>query len=241
MKKTILDLLKTKFPGVSDAILSRIADNLAKTATTAEEAQTAVDGVTFQSVLESYGDSRATEAQQTAVKNYEKKHGIKDGKPQQTEKPAETQQGAAQPAEGGAITADAIRAIIREENAALREEVAGLKAEKTAAGRKATLAGILKDAPESVRLRYEKDFARMSFTDDEDFNGWITEITPDVEKIATDFAAKGGVVGRPKAGAGNGSNEPNPHLQARINERKAAVATPAIHGLPTQPTTTTDN
>ena len=80
MRKEILDALKAKFPGVSDAILGRIADKLAKTATTAEQVATAVEGVTFQQVLESYGDSRATEAQQTAVSNYEKKHGLKDGK-----------------------------------------------------------------------------------------------------------------------------------------------------------------
>ena len=80
MRKEILDALKAKFTGVSDAILGRIADKLAKTATTAEQVATAVEGVTFQQVLESYGDSRATEAQQTAVSNYEKKHGLKDGK-----------------------------------------------------------------------------------------------------------------------------------------------------------------
>lgn len=67
MRKEILDALKAKFPGVSESILGRIADKLAKTASTQEQVTTAVEGVTFQQVLESYGDSRATEAQQTAV------------------------------------------------------------------------------------------------------------------------------------------------------------------------------
>ncbi len=80
MKTKALDLLKAKFEGVSEQILSRIADKVAKTAKTDEEVQTAVDGLTFQSLLDSYGDSRATEAQQTAVRNYETKHGLKDGK-----------------------------------------------------------------------------------------------------------------------------------------------------------------
>lgn len=80
MKKEILEALKAKFEGVSEAILNRIADKLAKTVTKQEDVATAVEGVTFQQVLESYGDSRATEAQQTAVTNYEKKHGLKDGK-----------------------------------------------------------------------------------------------------------------------------------------------------------------
>lgn len=79
MKKQILEALKAKFQGVSEAILNRIADKLAKTVTTAEQVATAVEGVTIQQVIESYGDSRATEAQQTAVHNYETKYGLKDG------------------------------------------------------------------------------------------------------------------------------------------------------------------
>ncbi len=62
MRKEILEALTTKFAGVSATILGRIADKLAKTVTTAEQVKTAVDGVTFQQVLESYGDSRATES-----------------------------------------------------------------------------------------------------------------------------------------------------------------------------------
>lgn len=58
MRQQILEALKAKFVGVSEKILGRIADRLAKTATTAEEADTAVGGVTFQQVLDSYGDSR---------------------------------------------------------------------------------------------------------------------------------------------------------------------------------------
>jgi len=80
MKEKILAALKTKFNGVQDAVLNRVADKLSKTVTTEDQVQTAVDGVTFQSVLESYGDSRATEASNSAVSNYEKKHNLKDGK-----------------------------------------------------------------------------------------------------------------------------------------------------------------
>ena len=73
MKKKILEALKTKFEGVSETILDRIATKLAKTASTEDQVATAVEGVTLQQVLESYGDSRATEAQQTADRNNEAK------------------------------------------------------------------------------------------------------------------------------------------------------------------------
>lgn len=116
-------------------------------------------------------------------------------------------------------------------------EVAAMKGEKIATSRKSSLDAILKDAPEKIRQRYEKDFARMTFKDDEDFNNWIGEITPDVEAITNEYQAKGGVVTRPKAGAAGGKGEEkNPYLEARIKEREAATATPAIQGLATETT-----
>lgn len=237
MKKEALDALKAKYPGVSEAILSRIADKIAKTAKTQEEVTAAVEGVTFQQVLESYGDSRATEAQQTAVTNYEKKHGLKDGKKVETggeQKPGETG-GAGEGDKGGSAgssdLAAQIAAAIAAEMKPLKDELAAMKGEKTANSRKAALNKVLEGAPEKIRQRYEKDFARMTFNDDEDFNAWIGEITPDVEAITSDFNAKGGVVGRPKGGAAGNGDKENPHLKARIAEREAATTTPAIVGL----------
>lgn len=87
MKAKILELLKTKFVGVSDQTLSRMAEKAAKTATTDDEAQTYVDGVTYQLVIDSEADYRATKAVQTSIENYEKKHNIKDGKPVSQEPP----------------------------------------------------------------------------------------------------------------------------------------------------------
>ena len=83
MKKEILEALTTKYQGVSSSVLDRIANKLAKTVNTAEEVKTAVDGVTIQQVIDSYTDSRVTEASETARKNavndYESKYGLKDG------------------------------------------------------------------------------------------------------------------------------------------------------------------
>ena len=81
MKEKILELLKTKFVGVSETTLSRMAEKAAKTATTEELVTTYLDGVSFQNVIDSEADYRATKATQTSIDNYEKKHNIKDGKP----------------------------------------------------------------------------------------------------------------------------------------------------------------
>lgn len=79
MYQEILNQLKAKFTGVSENILVRIATKLAQTNTTAEQAKATVEAYTLQQVIDGYADSRATEATQTAVSNYEKKHGLKDG------------------------------------------------------------------------------------------------------------------------------------------------------------------
>ena len=81
MKEKILAALKTKFSGVDEAILSRIADKKATGVTDESQVNSIVEGISFQDVLQNYGDFRAGQAQTTSIANYEKKHGLKDGKP----------------------------------------------------------------------------------------------------------------------------------------------------------------
>lgn len=236
MKKEILEALKAKFVGVSEAILNSLADKLAKTVIKQEDVATAIEGVTFQQVLESYGDSRATEAQQTAVTNYEKKHGLKDGKKVEEPKPTEQPKPNEETKPGKEDMPAWAKALI-DSNKTLSDKLSAMEGEKIATSRKSSLEAILKNAPEKIRQRYEKDFVRMTFKDDEDFNSWIGEITPDVEAITNEYQAKGGVVTRPKAGAAGGKGEEkNPYLEARIKEREAATTTPAIQGLATETT-----
>lgn len=225
MKNKALEALKTKFEGVSDAILDRVATKIAKTATSEEDVTTAVEGVTFQQLLESYGDSRATEATQSAVTNYEKKHGLKDGKKVVEAEPTNKKND---------DTPEWVKQLV-DANKALTDRIAKLEGDKTATTRKSALAKVLEKAPEKIRQRYEKDFERMNFKDDEDFSAWVEEITPDVENIANDFASKGGIVGRPKGGgAVVPSGKDNPALKARIAEQQAETVAPAIIGLPTK-------
>lgn len=91
MFKTILEALQRKFPGVDATMLEPIARKLAKTTTKEDEVTTAVEGVTFKQVAESYSDFRVNEAVQTAstkaVTDYETKHNLKDGKPVEAPKP----------------------------------------------------------------------------------------------------------------------------------------------------------
>ena len=127
MKQKILEGLKTKFEGIQDSVLSRIADKLAKTVTTEDQVATAIEGVTLQSVIDSYADSRATEATNTAVVNYEKKHNIKDGKPTAAEPP--TPQTSPTPPNPGDEPPAWAKAII-DQNKSLADKLQASKAEK---------------------------------------------------------------------------------------------------------------
>lgn len=77
----ILAGLQTKFTGVDAATLNRIATKKAEGVTDESQVKTIVDGVNFTDVLTNYGDARANDANRTSIANYEKKYGIKDGKP----------------------------------------------------------------------------------------------------------------------------------------------------------------
>lgn len=81
MKKKLLEALKTKFVGIDEAILDRIATKKAEGLTDESKITALVDGITIQDVVKSYGDYRANEANVSSVNNYEEKYGLKDGKP----------------------------------------------------------------------------------------------------------------------------------------------------------------
>ncbi|MBF1421938.1 hypothetical protein [Hoylesella nanceiensis] len=211
MKKELLAALKAKFEGVNESILSRIADKLAKTTTKEEDVATAVSGVTIQQIIEGYGDSRATEAQQSAVRNYEEKYGLKDGervqepklKPQEETMPEWAKQ-------------------LVEENKTLSERLGRMDGERITAERKQKLSAVFKKLPENLRKPYE----RMSIDklSDEDFTTLVGEITAEVDEIASFVKSKGAVFGRPAAHQGaDNSQELSKEEQEAIASRNTSL------------------
>ena len=215
MRKEILDALKAKFPGVSDSILGRIADKLAKTATTAEQVTTAVERVTIQQVIESYGDSRATEAANTArenaVKDYESRYGLKDG----VKVTNNTNNGGEQPTGGNATNptgGDEPPAWAK----TLLERIGRLETSKTTETRKQQLNAIIGKLPETTRKAYER--LPLDKYSDEEFTTMLGEVTTEVEGIVDETQARGGVFGKPSATGGTTQ-------QTELTEaQKAAIA-----------------
>lgn len=83
----ILAGLQQKFSGVDTATLTRIATKKAEGVTDETKVNSIVEGISFQDVMQNYGDFRAGQAQTSSIANYEKKHGVKDGKPIENPKP----------------------------------------------------------------------------------------------------------------------------------------------------------
>jgi len=124
MKEKLLALLKTKFQGVDDAILDRIATKKAEGVTDEAQLPAVMEGIGFQDVLTSYGDFRAGDASVKAVSNYEKKHNIKDGKPigQPATGDGQINNEPAKPFDAEALKADMLKALREEMAAAAQQE-----------------------------------------------------------------------------------------------------------------------
>lgn len=211
MRDEILNALKTKFEGVSDKTLGRIADKLANTAQGDEDAQTLADSITIAQLLESYGDSRANEAAITSVRNYEEKWGLKNGKAVNENKPTnnifansdahnlgrgdrERQTGAQEQPDITAIVAKAIADAV----SPLQQQLAAFQGERTAQSRRERLTEATKALPEALRNRYARDFERMSFENDDDFADYLNELQPDIKAITDAYSRKAAVSTPPK-------------------------------------------
>lgn len=225
MKQQILTALKAKFVGVSDAILDRVATKLAQTVTTAEQVQTAVDGVTFQQVLESYGDSRATQATQTAVHNYETKYGLKDGvkvTPPEQQPPVPPVTPPVTPPAGGAEAVPAWAQALIDSNNSLKNELAQMKTDRTTETRKQQISTLIEKLPENLRKAYSR--TPVDGLTDEQFTTLVGEITTEVGDIQSSIQQKGAVFGKPAAqNGGNQGAELTKEQVAAISQRDGAA------------------
>ena len=198
MKQLILNALKAKFTGVSDAILDRVATKLAQTVTQTEQVQTVVDGVTFQQVLESYGDSRATQAQQTAVHNYEQKYGLKDGvkvEDQQRQQQTGAQQQTVE--QHGGKPNDDVPAWAK----AIIDRMDKMDSERITTTRRQQIDKLIEGLPENLKKAYGR--TPVDGLTDEEFNALTTEITTEVNGITTEIQQRGAKFGAPSVQGGN--------------------------------------
>ena len=177
----ILAGLKTKFQGVEDATLQRIASKKAEGVTDESKVNSIVEGISFQDVLTSYGDYRADGAQKTAVANYEKKHNIKDGKPIEEPKPQDppTDPKPNEPQDLAAQIAAALGTALKP----LTDRMDAMDAKTKADARNAQIDDVAKSfgIPEFA-------YKGKQIADDADLNQYFTDVKQEMQNGGFQFA-----------------------------------------------------
>ncbi|MGP1540016.1 hypothetical protein [Bacteroides pyogenes] len=176
----ILAALRTKFAGVDDATLQRIASKKAEGVTDESKVDSIVEGISFQDVVTNYGDFRADGAQKTAVSNYEKKHNIKDGKPIEEPKPQDPPTDP-KPNEPQDLTAQ-IAAALGTALKPLADRIDAMDAKTKADARNAQIDEVAKSfgIPEFA-------YKGKTIADDADLNQYFTDLKQEMQNSGFQF------------------------------------------------------
>lgn len=209
MKKFILDLLKTKFEGVSEDVLEGMAAKLAKTATTEEQATTSVEGVTIQKVIESYTDRRVTQSVATAVENYKKNNP-------QPEPPKPNDDNG----NGNAQQDETLKALL-EKFAKLEGQMVQMNAEKVENGRRQQLNTLIEKLPKSMQSVY--GHINLKEMDEEKFEAFKDSVKTDVETTLSELRANGATIQSPYQNTGQGNEELTEAQIALITRRSGST------------------
>lgn len=192
MKDKILQALKTKYAnkGFSAKTLESVADYLSATVTEETQIETAVSGVEpIMSVFQSETDSRVNAAVAKAKETQTPPAGAQPGNDTPPKQP-----------DNSDVPAWAKSLI--DANQALQQSLAKLQGDQVSKTRSQTLAEKLKDAPEPFKNKILKDFSRMKFETDEDFNAYLEETETDVKEVIQSTADAGlGLFPKPNANA----------------------------------------
>lgn len=178
----ILAALKTKFQGVEDATLQRIAGKKSEGVTDESKVNSIVEGISFQDVLNSYGDYRADGAQKTAISNYEKKHNIKDGKPVEKTKLQQPQTPAPTPQPKPVEEVPAWAQNLIDSNKTLSEKLAAMDAKTKADIRYQQIDNVAKSfgIPEFA-------YKGKQIADDADLNQYFTDLKQEMQNSGFQF------------------------------------------------------
>ena len=274
MFKQILDALTTKYKGVDARILTRMARRLAKEVKEADEIQEKVDEITMMDFIEMEGTRRANAAKEQATKDYESKYNLKNGKPaEQADKTAvdtddlsDTEDDedddedfplaakANKSSKGGRSKSQTKMenqlAQLTAAVTALTGTVNGMQQERTAKTRRQQYEQLFEGVDEKVKGRYMRNFDRLTFKDDADFDGWLDEMTPQIteefqgvlteQSQGTAGSQQGGMQGTqrrmpttpPLGGRGRSKTGELRAYQAKQKARKAATRYSTMAGLP---------
>ncbi|WP_214228646.1 hypothetical protein [Pedobacter sp. B4-66] len=185
-RKEIFAGLRKKHKNTPKVVLDKVADHIETGVNEEDEVEAAVEGadglvIMISGLVQTEGDKRVEDAL--------KKNGIDPKKPKTG---GEVDDDDPNPGETG-DKAPAWAKGMLEMNKTLIAKVEALEQGKTVESRLTRLQDILKDVDdkEVFKIKILKDFKRMSFEKDEDFEEFLTETGTDLEAFNQDLSDKG--------------------------------------------------
>jgi len=207
MNKKIFELLEAKFQGVRKDGLQNLANSLALTCTTEEEATAIVGKLTAESVANyikdwrKAADAENSQAAQTREENLRKQYDFKEKGTPAPEPPKD------EPGKGG-LTAKDVEDIVKQavQNATkdMQDKVAAMQNADIVKARKGQLEAVFgKDVPESYKKSVMQGFEGRTFENDEAFNAYLEATKTNAASFMQDMADRGLSTPKPILGAPN--------------------------------------
>ena len=196
MKKTILALLVAKFQGARKDGLNVLAGILALQASTEDEEKALVEKITDAQVNDFIKDYRkdvdkeVSESNKTFETNLRKKYDFKEKEVEPGNDPSKN------PNDIAEIVKAAVAAAVKP----FEEKLSGYETKNIADSRLAKLNEKLNECKdETFKAQTLKDFARMTFANDDDFTQYLNDKTADIATANQNMAnaALGGASGKP--------------------------------------------
>ena len=196
MKKTILALLVAKFQGARKDGLNVLAGILALQASTEDEEKALVEKITDAQVndfIKDYlkdVDKEVSESNKTFETNLRKKYDFKEKEVEPGNDPSKN------PNDIAEIVKAAVAAAVKP----FEEKLSGYETKNIADSRLAKLNEKLNECKdETFKAQTLKDFARMTFANDDDFTQYLNDKTADIATANQNMAnaALGGASGKP--------------------------------------------
>lgn len=182
--KLILEQLKEKFEGVSEAVLKPTATKLAKTIDDESALADEITGVTIQGIIDSYTDSRVTNGVNTALRRERAKTPTTTPTEEEPTDEADSKEQTSKDSNrAGADEAPVWAKTLLTRLGALEADATKARGAKRAE----ELRGLAKDLPASVASLFEtrNDLGDLS---EEDYNALREQTRKQVSEISQDFA-----------------------------------------------------
>lgn len=195
MKEKILALLIAKFAGVRKDGLTQLAAALSLQFNTDDEAATFVGKITAEQVntfvtdWRKEADSEISKANKTYEDGLKKKFDFVEKKAESDPEKMEQVKidGPFDAKAIQSIVAEAVKAVV----APLQQKIEAFESGNTTQSRKAFLEKELSDSPLKFKEKVLKDFERMKFDNEDNFNAYLNETKEDVKALNQDLADQG--------------------------------------------------